>query len=126
MSFTISKEEKNNITLMLMVTEACNLECTYCYETNKTPRNMTFETAKKILDREFERIEGKGIAVIQDLMIKREVKMVSEMVERHVINANNYLLKDGSLEYKVDDIKNAREKRKFAGYFSFRIIPFLH
>ena len=50
---------------------------------------------------EFERIENKAIAVIQDLMIKREVKMVSEMVEQHVINANNYLLKDGSLEYKV-------------------------
>lgn len=68
---------------------------------------------------EFERIENKGIAVIQDLMIKHEVKMVSEMVEQHVINSENYLLKDGSLEYKVDDIKNSREKRKFAGYFSF-------
>ena len=41
------------------------------------------------------------------------------MVEQHVINTNNYLLKDGSLEYKVDNIKNTREKRKFAGYFSF-------
>lgn len=68
---------------------------------------------------EFERIENKAIAVIQDLMIKQEVKMVSEMVEQHVINTNNYLLKDGSLEYKVDDLKNDREKRKFAGYFSF-------
>ena len=68
---------------------------------------------------EFERMESKGISVIQDLMIKREVKMVSEMVEQHVINYDNYLLKDGSLEYKVDEIKNAREKRKFAGYFSF-------
>ena len=68
---------------------------------------------------EFERIENKAIAVIQGLMIKREIQMVSEMVEQHVINANNYLLKDGSLEYKVDDIKNSREKRKFAGYFSF-------
>ena len=37
-------------------------------------------------------------------MIKREVRMVSEMVEQHVINTNNYLLKDGSLEYKVDDL----------------------
>lgn len=68
---------------------------------------------------EFERIENKAIAVIQDLMIKREVRMVSEMVEQHILNATHYLLKDGSLEYKVDGIKSAREKRKFAGYFSF-------
>ena len=68
---------------------------------------------------EFERIENKGIAVIQDLMIRREVEMVSRMVENHKINATNYLLKDGSLEYKVDGIKNAREKRKFASYFAF-------
>ena len=68
---------------------------------------------------EFERIENKGIAVIQDIMIDREIKMVSNMVEHHFINSNNYLLKDGSLEYKVDSIKTAREKRKFAGYFSF-------
>lgn len=68
---------------------------------------------------QFERFENKGIGAIQDLMIKREVMMVSEMVEQHVINTDNYLLKDGSLEYKVDDIKNAREKRKFAGYFTF-------
>jgi len=68
---------------------------------------------------EFERIENKGIAVIQDLMIKHEIEMVTHMVENRKINEDNYLLKDGSLEYKVDSIKNAREKRKFAGYFSF-------
>ena len=68
---------------------------------------------------EFERIENKGIAAIQDLMIQKEIDMVTRMVEEHKINFQNYLLKDGSLEYKVDRIKNAREKRKFAGYFSF-------
>ncbi len=67
---------------------------------------------------EFERIENKGIAAIQSLMIDREINMVSSLVENHVVNAENYLLKDGSLEYKVDNIKNAREKRKFAGYFT--------
>lgn len=76
---------------------------------------ITYSTKKD----EFERIENKGIAVIQDLMIQSEVDMVSQMVENHKINSMNYLLKDGSLEYKVDNIKNAREKRKFAGYFTF-------
>jgi len=67
---------------------------------------------------EFERIENKGVAAIQDLMVKSEVDMVSSLVKSNCINNTNYLLKDGSLEYKVDNIKNAREKRKFAGYFS--------
>lgn len=68
---------------------------------------------------EMERIENKGIAVIQGLMIDSEIEMVSKMVTEHTINPQNYLLKDGSLEYKVDKLKNEREKRKFAGYFSY-------
>lgn len=68
---------------------------------------------------EMERIENKGIAVIQGLMIDSEIEMVSKMVAEHTINPQNYLLKDGSLEYKVDKLKNEREKRKFAGYFSY-------
>lgn len=46
----------NNIdykTIMLIVTENCNLKCTYCYETDKTSKTMLFETAKKIIAKEF-------------------------------------------------------------------------
>ena len=32
------------------VTEACNLKCTYCYQINKSEHQMTFETAKKLVD----------------------------------------------------------------------------
>lgn len=67
---------------------------------------------------EFERIENKGIAAIQDLMIRYEVDMVTKLVKEHKVNETNYLLKDGSLEYKVDNIKSSRERSKFAGYFS--------
>ena len=41
----------------LMVTRACNLNCTYCYEPYKCAdhkTDMTFETAKEILRKEFE------------------------------------------------------------------------
>lgn len=68
---------------------------------------------------EFERIENKGIAVIQDLMVKREVAMVTKLVAEHKINANHYLLKDGSLEYRVDNLRNDREKRQFQNNFSY-------
>jgi hypothetical protein len=68
---------------------------------------------------EFEKIENKGIAVIQDLMIEREIDMVSKMVANRKISQDNYLMKDGSLEYKVDHIKNEREKRKFQSNFRY-------
>lgn len=68
---------------------------------------------------EFDRIEGKGIAVIQDLMIQREVAMVTKLVAEHKINNRRYLLKDGSLEYRVDHLRNDREKRQFQKNFSF-------
>lgn len=32
------------------VTDKCNLECTYCYQINKSTRRMSFETAKKLVD----------------------------------------------------------------------------
>ena len=38
-----------NITFQ--VTEDCNLRCTYCYQTHKTKNRMTFETAKKFIDK---------------------------------------------------------------------------
>lgn len=37
---------------MLVVTHACNLNCTYCYEAHKGNRNMTFLTAVDCLERE--------------------------------------------------------------------------
>lgn len=45
-------------TVMLTVTEKCNLNCTYCYEHCKSPRSMSFETAKRILDYEFSQKDG--------------------------------------------------------------------
>lgn len=37
-----------NITIQ--VTEACNLCCKYCYQINKSPARLNFETAKKFID----------------------------------------------------------------------------
>ena len=46
------------------------------------------------------KFEDRGIAMIQDYMIESEKKLVSELVKNRKLNQNNYLLKDGSLEYK--------------------------
>ena len=36
--------------IMLLVTENCNLRCSYCYEHQKNSKKMTFKMAKNILD----------------------------------------------------------------------------
>lgn len=36
--------------ITFQVTEACNLRCTYCYQHDKSPARMSFETAKKFID----------------------------------------------------------------------------
>ena len=54
-------QKKRGITLTL--TEACNLNCSYCYEHNKSPKKMTFETAKKIIDYELGGEEYEGITI---------------------------------------------------------------
>ncbi len=41
-----------NRTITLTITEKCNLACIYCYEHNKSAADMSFETAKAILDNE--------------------------------------------------------------------------
>lgn len=36
--------------ITMQLTEDCNLCCTYCYQINKTPKVMSWETAKKFID----------------------------------------------------------------------------
>lgn len=36
--------------ITFQVTEACNLKCTYCYQTNKSPKVMSWETAQACVD----------------------------------------------------------------------------
>lgn len=49
---------ENKKTIMLTVTEKCNLNCSYCYEHCKSPNSMDMETAKRILDYEFALDDG--------------------------------------------------------------------
>ena len=40
--------------ITFVVTNSCNLKCTYCYEIHKSQKFMSFETAKRIVDYLFE------------------------------------------------------------------------
>ena len=47
-----------------------------------------------------ETFENKGIARIQDEMVDCEKRIVSYLLNKHLLNQNNYLIKDGSIQYK--------------------------
>lgn len=53
------------------------------------------------------KIEDNGIAAIQDFMMISEKEMVQELARSGRINQDNYLLKDGSLEY-TEDVRAAK------------------
>lgn len=42
--------EKEQKKIMLLLTEECNLACSYCYEHHKRPRTMDFSQARRIID----------------------------------------------------------------------------
>lgn len=50
-------------TVILTVTNRCNLQCTYCYEALKNNRSMSLETAKEILQKEFAANRGNELQI---------------------------------------------------------------
>ena len=58
-------------------------------------------------DKKRGKLEDSGIAAIQDYMMASEKEMVGELARKGKLNQNNYLLKDGSLEY-TDDVRNEK------------------
>lgn len=47
-----NKDKTNSVrNITFQVTEDCNMRCTYCYQHNKTPNIMTFDVAKKLIDK---------------------------------------------------------------------------
>lgn len=52
-------------TVMLTITEQCNLDCSYCYEKNKSSRAMSIETAQSIIEYELSKQDGFDTCEIQ-------------------------------------------------------------
>ena len=52
-------EEKEIRDITFQVTEDCNLNCSYCYQHNKTHNKMNFETAKQMIDLIFNNMYNK-------------------------------------------------------------------
>lgn len=66
---------------------------------------IPYSTSK--VDMQVSKLEDRAIGKIQDYMIESEKRMVAELVRRKLLGQDSYLLKDGSLEYKV--MKSGRE-----------------
>jgi len=67
--------------------------------------------------------EDRATASIQDKMIEREKDLVAELVREGKLNQDNYLVKDGSLEYRPTKEDNADKKKyqTFKNNFSWVI-----
>ncbi len=69
-----------------------------------------------------DKLEKKGTTKIQDFMIEQEKLAVAKLVAKGRLDQNNFLIKDGSLEYKVvkDNSRNLNNKR-VANYYTYVI-----
>lgn len=62
--------------------------------------------------------DKKGIAVIQTIMVEEEKQAVSELASNRILNDSNYLLKDGSLEYRIN-YKSENELKIFRNNYRY-------
>lgn len=72
-------------------------------------------------DEEKGKFEDRGTAKIQDEMINLEQQMVADLVVAGKLNQDNYLIKDGSLEYRPskDMRKDSNEYKRFKNRYDF-------
>lgn len=60
---------------------------------------LTYPTSK--INTKDTKLDNLAISSIQDYMIESEKRMVAELVKKQKLGQDSYLLKDGSLEYKI-------------------------
>lgn len=78
---------------------------------------LPYKTAKD-KDKKF---EDRATACVQDRMIEREKELVAELVRAGKLNQDNYLVKDGSLEYKPskEDRKDKKRYQTFKNNYNW-------
>lgn len=68
---------------------------------------LPYKTAKN----DEKKFEDRATACVQDRMIECEKKLVAELVREGKLNQDNYLVKDGSLEYRPTKEDKAEKKK---------------
>jgi len=79
---------------------------------------LPYKSAKEEKD-----FNDKGTAKIQERMMDKEQEMVAELVEERKLNSENFLVKDGSLEYKPSKARRSdpREYQRFKDKYNYVI-----
>lgn len=119
-------------TVTFQVTDACNLNCSYCYQINKGKRSMSFEVAKTVVDLMLsgekgfgEYIEGSKAIVIEfiggepfmeidlidkicDYFLKRAIELDHPWAEKHIFSicSNGVLYFDPRVQKFLNKHKN--------------------
>jgi hypothetical protein len=75
---------------------------------------LSYDSKKQDDGTKFEHL---AIATIQDEMIESEKRIVASLSEEQLINANKYLIKDGSLQYKPMKTSDFKELSKFKNHY---------
>jgi len=87
--------------------------------------NIQFDEISQYKRSKDDKLEKKGIAVIQDRMMEMEKDTVEDLVLQDKLDQSNYLIKDGSIEYKVVSDKSKNKKnlsdKKIANYYRYVI-----
>lgn len=65
----------------------------------------------KTVKNDEKKFEDRATACVQDRMIEREKELVAELVREGKLNQDNYLIKDGSLEYRPSKEDKADKKK---------------
>lgn len=78
---------------------------------------IPYDTSKNNSDK----YEDRGTARIQDRMIQAEKDMVAELAKSNIVNYKNYLIKDGSLEYRPtkEILKDSRKSQLFKNNYNW-------
>ena len=69
---------------------------------------LPYSTSKK----DGSKFEDKATACVQDRMIEGEKKLVADLVRKGKLNQDNYLIKDGSLEYRPT-LEDKKDKKRY-------------
>lgn len=92
------------------LTEKINTQCQDSHFNTTISKILPYSTSQS--QTKEQKLEDRAIAKIQDYMYQAEQNMVAALVAQNKLNQKNYLVKDGSLEYKIPtNILN--NKRKF-------------
>ncbi len=75
---------------------------------------LSYDSKKQDNGKKYEHL---GIATIQDEMIETEKRIVAHLSTKNIINQNQYLIKDGSLQYTPVKSSNFKELSKFKNHY---------